>query len=54
MNFREIRDGSHPEPLKPFLPEVDDFAKQIHFDIINPLLRYVVYLWYINRFTDTK
>jgi len=41
MNFREIRDGDHPEPLRPFLPEVDDFAKQIHSDIINPLLRLI-------------
>ncbi|KXN92322.1 hypothetical protein AN958_08553 [Leucoagaricus sp. SymC.cos] len=41
MNFREIRDGGHPEPLRPFLPEIDDFAKQIHSDIINTLLRII-------------
>ncbi|KAJ3566782.1 hypothetical protein NP233_g6790 [Leucocoprinus birnbaumii] len=41
MNFREIRDGDHPAPLRPFLPEIDDFAKQIHSEILNTVLRLI-------------
>ncbi|KAF5363258.1 hypothetical protein D9756_000220 [Leucocoprinus leucothites] len=39
MNFREVLDGDHPAPLRPFLPEIDAFTRQIHSDIINTLLR---------------
>ncbi|XP_006456789.1 hypothetical protein AGABI2DRAFT_195789 [Agaricus bisporus var. bisporus H97] len=41
MNFREIKDGTHPEPLRPFLSEIDDFSDQIHSDIINTILRLI-------------
>lgn len=52
VNFREIKDGTHPEPLRPFLSEIDAFSDQIHSDIINTILRYVVFFWRAILFTD--
>jgi hypothetical protein len=49
VNFREIKHGAHPEPLRPFLSEIDAFADQIHSDIINTILRCVVYKFLANH-----
>lgn len=41
MNFREILSADHPAPLRPFLPEIDAFTREIHSNIINTLLRLI-------------
>ena len=41
VNFREILNVDHPVPLRPFLPEIDSFTREIHSKIINTLLRSV-------------
>lgn len=41
VNFREILSADHPAPLRPFLPEIDVFTREIHSNIINTLLRSV-------------
>ncbi|KAF9450667.1 Clavaminate synthase-like protein [Macrolepiota fuliginosa MF-IS2] len=41
MNFREILTRDHPEPLRPFLPEIDAFAKHAHINIFDNLLRII-------------
>ena len=29
----------HPEPLRPFLPEIMEFTKLNHFNVLHPILR---------------
>lgn len=36
---RDVTKREHPEPLRPFLPEVAAFARHNHFDVLHPLLR---------------
>jgi hypothetical protein len=39
VNFREMLTKDHPKPLRPFVQEIDAFAKHCHFHIFNNLLR---------------
>lgn len=32
----------HPTAVHPFLPEIDDFARHNHFNILHPILRLVL------------
>lgn len=32
----------HPEALQPLLPEIEDFAKFCHMNVLHPILRYVI------------
>jgi len=36
---RDVTKRQHPEALRPFLPEISDFAKFCHFNILFPVLR---------------
>jgi len=36
---RDITKRQHPQPLRPFLPEIEAFAKHNHFNILHPILR---------------
>ncbi|KAF5349238.1 hypothetical protein D9756_009416 [Leucocoprinus leucothites] len=36
---RDVTKRIHPEPIRPFLPEVQAFAKHNHFDVLHPILR---------------
>ncbi|KZT64233.1 Clavaminate synthase-like protein [Daedalea quercina L-15889] len=36
---RDVTKKQHPEALRPFLPEISDFAKFCHFKILHPVLR---------------
>ncbi|KAG6917877.1 hypothetical protein DXG01_000647 [Tephrocybe rancida] len=35
----DVNTKEHPEALRPFLPEIDDFARHNHFNVLLPLLR---------------
>lgn len=37
---RDVFKREHPEVLKPLLPEVEQFAKHNHFNILHTILRY--------------
>ncbi|KII84323.1 hypothetical protein PLICRDRAFT_46193 [Plicaturopsis crispa FD-325 SS-3] len=36
---RDITKRAHPKPLRPFLPEIDAFARHNHFNVLHPILR---------------
>ncbi|KAF7793433.1 hypothetical protein EIP86_004545 [Pleurotus ostreatoroseus] len=36
---KDITAKDHPDALKPFLPEIDEFIRYNHFNILHPLLR---------------
>ncbi|KAJ3553237.1 hypothetical protein NM688_g3718 [Phlebia brevispora] len=36
---KDITKRDHPKALKPFLPEIDDFIRYNHFNILHPILR---------------
>ncbi|KAF8870498.1 hypothetical protein BD779DRAFT_1614102 [Infundibulicybe gibba] len=36
---RDINKRGHPEPLRPFLPEIESFGRYNHFNILHPILR---------------
>lgn len=36
---RDVTKRGHPEALRPFLPEVKEFAKFNHFNVLHPILR---------------
>ncbi|KIM41223.1 hypothetical protein M413DRAFT_27616 [Hebeloma cylindrosporum] len=36
---RDVRKRQHPEPLRPFLPEIEAFARHNHENILHPILR---------------
>ncbi|KAG6829736.1 hypothetical protein H0H87_010368 [Tephrocybe sp. NHM501043] len=36
---RDITKRGHPEPLRPFLPEISQFARHNHFNVLHPILR---------------
>ncbi|KAJ3566697.1 hypothetical protein NP233_g6839 [Leucocoprinus birnbaumii] len=36
---RDITKRSHPEPIRPLLPEVQAFARHSHFNVLYPILR---------------
>ncbi|KAG6856577.1 hypothetical protein H0H87_002965 [Tephrocybe sp. NHM501043] len=38
---RNVTQKKHPEALRPFLPEISDFIRHNHFNILHPLLRLV-------------
>lgn len=38
---RDVTKRQHPEALRPFLPELSDFAKKNH-EILHTILRYVL------------
>jgi len=42
---RKITKHPHPQALRPFLSELDAFARHNHFNILHPILRYVVIMW---------
>ena len=35
----DVTERPHPEALRPFLPELDGFARHNHFNILHPILR---------------
>ncbi len=37
---KNVAQKGHPEALRPFLPEISEFMKYNHFNILYPLLRY--------------
>jgi hypothetical protein len=39
VDKQPVSEDDYPEPLRPFLPEIEAFAQQNHFDILHPLLR---------------
>ena len=39
---RDIRKRQHPGPLRPFLPEIEAFARHNHENVLHPILRYAV------------
>ncbi|KAI6039147.1 hypothetical protein EDC04DRAFT_2879668 [Pisolithus marmoratus] len=40
MNF-DVTQRPHPQALRPFLPELDAFARHNHFNILHPILRLI-------------
>jgi len=38
----DVAKRPHPTALRPFLPELDDFAHHNHFNILHPILRSVL------------
>jgi hypothetical protein len=36
---RDVNMKQHPQALRPFLPEIDEFAKHNHFNVLHPILR---------------
>ena len=36
---RIVTKREHPEPLRPFLPEIDAFARHNHHHVLHPILR---------------
>jgi hypothetical protein len=36
---RDVRKRQHPEPLRPFLPEIETFAQHNHENVLHPILR---------------
>jgi len=36
---RDVRKRQHPEPLRPFLPEIEAFARHNHENVLHPILR---------------
>ncbi|TFK52765.1 Clavaminate synthase-like protein [Heliocybe sulcata] len=36
---RDITKKQHPQALRPFLPEIEAFAKHCHFNVLHPILR---------------
>jgi hypothetical protein len=36
---RNVTKRPHPQALRPFLPELDAFARHNHFNILHPILR---------------
>lgn len=36
---RNIVGQEHPRPLRPFIPEMEDFARHNHFNVLHPVLR---------------
>ncbi|KAJ3572266.1 hypothetical protein NP233_g3195 [Leucocoprinus birnbaumii] len=41
MNFRDILTKEHPQPLRPFVSEIDAFMKEAHSRIFNNLMRII-------------
>jgi hypothetical protein len=37
----DITKRPHPTAVRPFLPEIDDFTRHNHFNILHPILRSV-------------
>ncbi|KAI6019153.1 hypothetical protein EDC04DRAFT_2576053 [Pisolithus marmoratus] len=40
MNF-DVTQRPHPQALRPFLPELDAFARHNHFNVLHPILRLI-------------
>ena len=38
----DVSRRSHPEALRPFLSELDAFARHNHFNVLHPILRYII------------
>ncbi|KAG9313774.1 hypothetical protein JVU11DRAFT_6134 [Chiua virens] len=38
---RDVTKRTHPEALRPFLPEIKEFAKFNHFNVLHPILRLI-------------
>ncbi|KAJ8597710.1 Clavaminate synthase-like protein [Rhizopogon salebrosus TDB-379] len=38
---RDVTRRGHPEALRPFLPEIQEFAKYNHFNVLHPILRLI-------------
>jgi len=36
---RDVGKRQHPQPLRPYLPEVAEFARHNHFNVLHPILR---------------
>ncbi|KAJ6464088.1 hypothetical protein C8R45DRAFT_1175467 [Mycena sanguinolenta] len=36
---RDVTKREHPEALRPFLSQIDDFARHTHFNVLHPILR---------------
>ncbi|KAF8557505.1 Clavaminate synthase-like protein [Imleria badia] len=39
---RDVTKREHPEALRPFLPEIKEFGKFNHFNVLHPILRLIV------------
>ncbi|KAG9313775.1 hypothetical protein JVU11DRAFT_6135 [Chiua virens] len=37
--YRDVTKRTHPEAVRPFLPEIKEFAKFNHFNVVHPILR---------------
>lgn len=38
---RDVTKREHPEPLRPLLPEIEEFSRHNHFRVLHPVLRHV-------------
>ena len=36
---RDVSVREHPKPVRPFLPEIEQFARHNHFNVLHPILR---------------
>jgi hypothetical protein len=43
---RDVTKKEHPEAVRPLLPEISEFAKHNHFNVLHPVLQYV----YLRRY----
>jgi hypothetical protein len=41
---RDVTKRQHPEAVRPFLPEIEAFARHNHFNVLHPILRCATYL----------
>lgn len=37
---RDVNKRQHPEALRPFIKEIQNFAHHCHFNVLHPILRY--------------
>jgi len=37
---RDVTKKTHPEALRPFIPEIKEFARFNHFEVLDKVLRY--------------
>lgn len=38
---RDVTKRLHPAALRPFMPEIESFARHNHFNVLHPVLQYV-------------
>ena len=37
---RDVTKRDHPTALRPYLPEIQEFAKKNHYGVLHPILRF--------------